>query len=212
MEKHIHVSVKTPYHTLNELTEETENIWFVCHGQGQLAEYFIKKFAILDSEKNFVIAPQGISKYYLNGFTGRVGASWMTKEDRLTEIENQQELLKSIWRKEVGEAADRKVVFFGFSQGVATISRFIAHSKLPFDKLALWAGGFAHDVTNDDFMHLSGNETVQYFTAEDDPFYQPEMKDQMMERVESTMGITPSVTFYEGGHKVIPELLPEIIR
>ena len=145
MQKHITVPIRTPYHTLNTLTHKTETIWFACHGQGQLAEYFIKKFEGLDPNKHFIIAPQGISKYYLNGFTGRVGASWMTKEDRLTEIDNQQVLLQTIWNHEVGEARGKRIIFFGFSQGVATISRFAAFSKLPFDTLVLWSGGFPPD-------------------------------------------------------------------
>lgn len=212
MQKHIDVSVKASYHTLNELSDDTKNIWLACHGQGQLAEYFIKKFEGLDSRQNFIIAPQGLSKYYLNGFTGRVGASWMTKEDRETEIINQQQLLKAIWETEVGAVTNKKVILFGFSQGVATISRFVAHSKIPFDKMVLWAGGFAHDVNSEHFTHLSGNETVEYFTAEDDPFYQADMVEKQKGLVESAMGINPKVTFYEGGHKVIPELLLGIVE
>lgn len=211
VQKHLNITISTPYHTLNELTDKTKNIWLACHGQGQLAEYFVKKFEILNSEENFVIAPQGISKYYLNGFTGRVGASWMTKEDREKEIENQQNLLKDIWKKEVGDPKGKQVIFFGFSQGAATISRFVAYSKIPFHKMILWSGGFAHDLTNQDFKHLSGNETIHYFTSEDDPFYKPEMLVQQRERVMSAMGIKPEVRFFEGGHKVIPELLSDII-
>lgn len=211
MQKHLNVTISTPYHTLNELTDKTKNIWLCCHGQGQLAEFFIKKFEILNPDENFIIAPQGISKYYLNGFTGRVGASWMTKEDRETEIENQQSLLKSIWQTEVGEHGDRQIIFFGFSQGVATISRFVAFTKIPFHKMVLWSGGFAHDVTKENFQHLSGQETIHYFTSEEDPFYKPEMIDQQRERVQSSMGIEPKVTFFDGGHKVIPELLTELV-
>ena len=156
MEKHLNISISAAYHTLNELTDKTKNIWFVCHGQGQLAEYFIKKFEVLNSEENFVIAPQGLSRYYLNGFTGRVGASWMTKEDRLTEIDNQQVLLQEIWTNEVGDQAEgKRVIFFGFSQGTATISRFIGYSKVPFDKLVLWAGMFPPDLPAENFEHLS---------------------------------------------------------
>ncbi len=208
--KHITVPIRTPYHTLNQLTEQTETIWFACHGQGQLAEYFIKKFEGLDPVKNFIIAPQGISKYYLNGFTGRVGASWMTKEDRLTEIDNQQTLLQAIWDLEVGEVLGKRVIFFGFSQGVATISRFAAFSKLPFDTLVLWAGGFPPDIPTGSFDHLSGKETLHYFTGHDDPYYKPEMLHTQTDLVLAAMGKAPHTTFFDGGHTVIPELLKEI--
>ena len=106
MEKHVNISIKAPYYVSNKLTDQTENIWLVCHGSGQLAMYFLKKFDGLDKEKNFIIAPQGLSKFYQenNNFSGRVGATWMTKEDRLTEIDNQQAMINSIWEREVGNA------------------------------------------------------------------------------------------------------------
>ena len=39
-----------------------------------------------DPETHFVIAPEGLSRFYVNGFGGEVVASWMTKRDRLEEI------------------------------------------------------------------------------------------------------------------------------
>jgi predicted esterase len=210
MHKHITIPLRTSYCTLNQLTDKTETIWFVCHGQGQLAEYFIKKFEGLDPVKNFIIAPQGISKYYLNGFTGRVGASWMTKEDRLTEIDNQQTLLRAIWEQEVGEVRGKRIIFFGFSQGVATISRFAAFSKLPFDILVLWAGGFPPDIPLGSFNHLKGHETVRYFTGHDDPYYKPEMLHTQTSLVLEAVGRAPITTFFDGGHTVLPALLSSI--
>ena len=211
MQKHLQVPIQLPYYTYGSLTPATKNIWMVCHGQGQLAEYFLKKFEVLDSSENFVIAPQGVSKYYLNGLAGRVGATWMTSYDRLTEIANQQVLLRSIWDKEVGDSADRQVILFGFSQGTATITRFAAHSKLSFHKMVLWAGSFAHDLEAHDFTQLIGKEEVTYFTSREDVFFEEKMIQQQKDRVQSAMGIDPEVVFYEGGHKVIPELLPSIL-
>ena len=74
------------YYTLGTLSENTKTVWFVCHGYGQLANYFLRNFKLLENEKTFVISPEGFHRYYLNGFSGRVGASWMTKEDRLNDI------------------------------------------------------------------------------------------------------------------------------
>ncbi|MCP4457581.1 MAG: alpha/beta hydrolase [Cytophagales bacterium] len=212
MEKHIDVSIKAPYYTLNKLTEKTETIWLVCHGSGQLAQYFMKKFEGLDKETNFIIAPQGLSKFYLgeNNFTGRVGATWMTKEDRLTEIDNQQIMLNAIWENEVGEIGNKKIIFFGFSQGTNTISRFAAFSKIRFDKLILWVGGFPPDIPSGSFDHLVGEEEVQFFIGNEDPFVKPEMLDEQSELVSTSMGIAPELTMFDGGHVVMPELLEGI--
>jgi len=213
MEKHIEIAVKAPYYRLNELTAKTKTIWLVCHGSGQLAQYFLKKFEVLDADKNFIIAPQGLSKFYQenNNFSGRVGATWMTKEDRLTEIANQQTMLNAIWQTEVGEVGGRRVVFFGFSQGTATVSRFAAFSKIRFEKLVLWAGGFPPDLPKGSFDHLSGKEEVQFFLGNEDPFIKPEMLDEQLALVKSTMGIEPKLTTFDGGHLVLPELLEGIL-
>lgn len=43
------------YYTMGELSEQTRTIWWVMHGYGQLAAYFLQKFAFLDPLKNSFI-------------------------------------------------------------------------------------------------------------------------------------------------------------
>ena len=78
-EHSIKVENTAHYVSLGELNRETKEIWIVCHGYGQLAKFFIRKFKILQKESVYIVAPQGFHKFYLKGFSGRVGASWMTK-------------------------------------------------------------------------------------------------------------------------------------
>jgi len=208
-EHQVTVSIKASYYTLNELTDETERVWLALHGQGQLAQYFIKKFEPLDPAKNFIIAPQGLSKYYLDGFYGRVGASWMTKEDRLTEIDNQYAYLKSVLEK-IGDISQKKLIYFGFSQGVATMGRFAAKAKLPFEKMIVWAGTFPPDTQTEDWNYLTGQEEIHYYTSKEDVFFKEEMIDNQNEVIRKAMGQTPTLHWYDGGHKVIPELLKTI--
>ncbi len=208
-EHQLEVSIKAPYFTLNELTPQTERIWLAFHGYGQLAKFFIKKFEALDPKKNFVVAPQGLSKYYLEGFYGRVGASWMTKEDRLTEIENQYRYIKSVL-DDIGDISNKQLIYFGFSQGTATMGRFAAWAKMPFQKMIIWAGTFPPDIEPNAFNFLSGNEEIAYFTSKEDPFFKEEMIENQNKVVSEATGKTPQLHWYEGGHTVIPELLSKI--
>ncbi|MBK9635339.1 MAG: hypothetical protein IPO64_12805 [Bacteroidetes bacterium] len=64
-------------------------IWNAC-------QIFIEKFEDFDPEEHFVIAPEALSKGYIDGLTGRVGASWMTKEDRTNEIQDYINYLESV--------------------------------------------------------------------------------------------------------------------
>ena len=43
-EKEITYQTSNSYSTLNQLTERTKNVWFVCHGMGYLSRYFLKYF------------------------------------------------------------------------------------------------------------------------------------------------------------------------
>ncbi|MEP5610595.1 MAG: alpha/beta hydrolase [Cyclobacteriaceae bacterium] len=208
-ENQLEISIKAPYYTLNEFTEDTERIWLSFHGYGQLAKYFLKKFQLLDPKKNFIIAPQGLSKYYLDGFYGRVGASWMTKEDRLTEIENQYRYIQTVL-DEIGDISSKELIYFGFSQGTATMGRFAAWSKIDFTKMVIWAGTFPPDIEPNAFNFLSGSEEITYFTSREDPFFKEEMIENQNKVVAEATGRTPNLQWYDGGHTVVPELLLNI--
>jgi hypothetical protein len=86
-----------PVYTLNELSDQTKTIWVACHGYGQLARYFIKRFDVLDAVENYVIAPQGLARFYADGNYGKVGASWMTKENRELDLDNQRKYFDMIF-------------------------------------------------------------------------------------------------------------------
>lgn len=197
---HLDVNIKASYYSLNQLTEKTERIWLVFHGYGQLAEFFIKKFEGLDPKKNFIIAPQGLSKYYLEGVYGRVGASWMTKEDRLTEIENQYMYLDQVLNQFKIDGKD--LVYFGFSQGTATMGRYAAYAKIPFQQMIIWAGTFPPDTDPKDWKFLTGVEKISYYTSKEDVYFKEEMISQQNEVVKNALGKEPELNWYSGGHRV----------
>ncbi len=206
-QRHITFQHTTPYGVLNELTENTRRIWLVFHGYGQLSRYFLRKFEGLNPEENYVIAPQGISKTYLEGFSGRVGASWMTSEDRLTEIANQKAYIDAVLRVHHIDWTDKRLVYFGFSQGVATMCRYAAHAKLPFEQMILWAGTFPPELERVDFDFCDQNVSVKYFTGYNDPFYQAGMKEDQVSKVRAALGVEAEVREFEGVHEVKADLI-----
>ncbi len=205
MQHHLDISIKASFYTLNELTDFTERIWLVFHGYGQLAEFFIKKFEKLDPKKNFIIAPQGLSKYYLEGVYGRVGASWMTKEDRLTEIANQHSYIDQVVNQYSMEA--KQLVYFGFSQGTATMGRYAAHAKVPFQKMIIWAGTFPPDTNPLDWKYLTGNEEIVYYTSREDPYFKEDFIPQQNNVIREALGVEPTLHWYDGGHRVQPKIV-----
>src|SRR5688500_17677253 len=145
MEHSISFSYQGRYYSLGD-TANPKQIWFVLHGYGQLASFFIRKFSVLGEHDIRVIAPEGLSRFYRHDTedrmrTGdmRVGASWMTRENRLTDICNYIEFLNAVYQKEAPQK-NVPVTVLGFSQGAATATRWVLDGTIPFNRLILWAG------------------------------------------------------------------------
>jgi len=211
-ENHISFEFNAPYHTLNEITDATQYVWIVFHGYAQLSKYFITKFSELDGQKNFIICPQGLSKFYQKGFSGRVGATWMTKDDRLTDIENQKTYLEAIVENYDLEnlLKHKKLIYFGFSQGVSTMCRIAAHLKLPFHKMILWAGSIPPELEAKDFEFQEPKD-ITYYSGTKDPFFKEGMDTALIKQAEDVFGTTPKAVWFEGVHEVKPDLILKIL-
>jgi predicted esterase len=214
-QKTISFSHQARYSTFGNLSNETEYIWIIFHGYGQLAEYFIKKFEGLNSQHNseqhYVIAPQGLSKAYLESFTGRVGANWMTKHDRELDIENNLNYLETLVKNELKgiSIADKKLIVLGFSQGAATASRWIAHTDYEIAKFLVWGGMIAHDI--DTIFYEKMNDKITLFYGDEDEFISEEGLKTSLMKLEK-LGISPKLIPYKGTHKIYTTILNNFIE
>ena len=170
------------YYTIGTLSAQTKNIWIVAHGYGQRAEYFIQHFkCLLDQNEHttLVVAPEGFSKFYLEGLSGRVGATWMTKHQRTDEIVDYTKYFTLLYEKLINDFYDLntendfperpKINVVGFSQGAATVCRWLAASHLVPNSLTIWAGAFPEDMKND-FDQQVKNVPLFAVVGTKDPF------------------------------------------
>lgn len=148
LQKNIIIPKTARYFILGEPTEQIEQVWFVCHGYAQLANYFLKNFDDLNNGKNLIVAPEGLHRFYWKGFSDRVVASWMTKEDRGNDIKDYVNYLNAVYAEVFSSLKNKKVKInvLGFSQGTATVLRWLSISKLSVDNLILWGGTFPNDI------------------------------------------------------------------
>jgi predicted esterase len=157
------------YQQIGELDKAT-HLLIVLHGYGQLAEFFIRKFNDLP-ENYLVVAPEGMHRFYLNGTSGRVGASWMTKEDRESDIQDNLNWLNQLLNELKEKKKFEKIILLGFSQGGATAARWYFSSKNEFDHLILWASVFPPDLEKPE----NSNDSENYFViGTEDEFYKTE--------------------------------------
>src|SRR5437762_6388114 len=137
-EHHIGVSRTARYFTLGDSSRGVGEVWFACHGYGQVASRFLEKLRVLDDGRRYLVAPEGLSRFYLSESPTerRVGASWMTREDRLSEIDDYVRYLDAVYADVFGslDRAQVTVHALGFSQGASTVSRCTPLVKARIDR------------------------------------------------------------------------------
>ncbi|WP_426492271.1 alpha/beta hydrolase [Hymenobacter sp. 102] len=211
-EQHLAVTRSARYYQLGELTAATRRVWFVVHGYGQLAAYFIRHFAHLTAADPalVVIAPEGLSRFYLQGTSGRVGATWMTKDDRLTEIADYVGYLNQLAATILPQAASAaEITVLGFSQGAATVSRWLAQAVFQPSHLVLWAGGFPPDMELPTATHLLDHVPVTLVCGTEDE-YVSEAQLQQQQQFLAQLGATPRLIRFAGRHTLDAATLTEL--
>ena len=214
-EHHLSVAKTARYYSLGEPGPATRQLWFVCHGYGQLAGRFLRHFEPLDDGSRVIIAPEGLSRFYLSESPAerRVGASWMTREDRLVEIEDYVRYLDAVHDHVRGGMRSEPVSVhaIGFSQGAATVSRWAALGKTHVDRLVLWGGEFPPDLDLTPGMVAerlrSARLTLVYGRA--DELITPKVVRQIGERLRAS-GVPYEEMPFDGGHELNETVLKQL--
>jgi len=210
-QKNITVPKTARYFILGEATEKTEQIWFVCHGYGQLANYFIQNFHSINDGKNLIIAPEGLHRFYWKDFSGRVAASWMTKEDRGNDIVDYVNYLDMVYSEVLEELKNRKVKInvLGFSQGTATVCRWIANGKSKADNLIIWAGAFPEEL-NFEIENSVFNETNNFVVVGDKDEFLNEESIQKHDHFLKSKNVKFELIRFIGKHEINQEALLQL--
>lgn len=192
---------------LGDVTRAKE-VWFVLHGYGQLAKYFIKKFSALQDLGICVIAPEGLSRFYLQGNHGRVGATWMTSENRLMDIQNYVAYLNAVYHQQIKDRTCNTTIM-GFSQGAATAMRWAMDGTVLFNRLVLWAGLFPPDIDFAKGAELLRGKNVIEVLGKQDEFINEERIVEM-HRLNTLLNISPTIIQFEGRHEIDQNVLAQI--
>jgi predicted esterase len=215
IEHEVSFGFKARYYKSGDIDPSTKQIWFVLHGYGQLAQYFIKKFSILQDYHICVIAPEGLSRFYLEELqaagrkNNRVGATWMTRENREMDIENYIQYLNSIFKKEVA-ARNIPTTILGFSQGSATACRWVLNGQVDFKKLILWSGIFPPDMDFARGSTLLHNKEIHAVYGTRDPFLTDARFVEMNELVKK-LDVKVSELRFDGEHDIHGPTLLKLI-
>lgn len=194
---------------MRKADSSTETLVYLLHGYGQLAEYFIRKVQDVLPETVTFVAPEGMHRFYLNGTSGRVGASWMTKEARELDIRENTEMLDQLHEQLLAELQPQRVIVIGFSQGGATAARWIINGHSHIDAFISWASVFPADVAFPTEI-LSGKVTQRLFVVGSaDPYFDETAAAESLKAYEQ-LGF--ETIRFDGGHDLDTALVEQLIH
>ena len=181
---------------------ESSKILIALHGYGQHPAYMLDGLKPLLKDDLCILAPEGLSRFYIKGTDGRVGASWMTRDERFTDINDHINYLNTWWTGlMVAEGAE--VIVLGFSQGVATAARWLA-AGFPASKVILHSGTVPPEWED---SHPEFHPRISKWISirgKDDPIYS-----QNSHKAAATLFDLLSLNFetllVEGSHKMNPD-------
>lgn len=206
-EKQLSYQITNTYSVLNNFTEKTKTVWLVCHGIGYLSRYFLRHFYHLNTEENYIIAPQAQSKYYLKNEYKHVGASWLTKERTEAETENVLNYLDEVYKAEDLKNAPRLIIL-GYSQGVSVTTRWIAKRKINCDELIMHSGKVPAELKREDFQFLN-NANFNFIYGTEDEYLKKGIIEVEEKRLKELFPNNFEIKRYNGGHEVNTEIIAE---
>ncbi len=199
------------YSTLGEANTQVKYLWIVCHGYGQLAKHIIHKFSDIYTSEHFFVAPEGLSRFYWNEAKGQVGASWMTKENRLQEIEDYVDYLQQLHDHFKALCHPNvSVLAFGFSQGVATIWRWMMAKKPALQSLIMWGGMTPEDLSYRVEAPYLNTINFSFVYGLSDQ-YLTEGRIKFQKSIEKEQGLHIAHYSFNGKHEVKREVLKELL-
>ena len=211
--KEITYNSTNSYAILNDLNDKTKNVWLVFHGMGYLSRYFLKYFKSLDAQKNYILAPQAPSKYYIPPKM-HVGANWLTRVNTLTDTANVLNYIDAVLEAEMvfKSITNYNLIVLGYSQGVSIAMRYLASRKLQCEQLVIHSGGIPEELTPKDFNFMLSKTTVKLIYGKDDEYLNEERMLIEQNRAKRLFGNRLNIMPFEGAHVINQEAIENIGR
>jgi predicted esterase len=197
--------------------EDPRECWVVLHGYRQLASRFLRRFARLADGSRRIVAPEGLSRFYVDEDGGqhgpehRVGASWMTRESRDSEIADYVAYLDQVMgglRADAGP--DTRGVVLGFSQGVHTAARWLVASTSPMPHTTvLWGAGLPGDLDAVRAADRLAQTRLILVDGRTDPHRNAEARAAERDRLHD-WGLSPEWLEHPGGHRIEPSVFAQL--
>jgi predicted esterase len=205
---HLETPRTARYHTLGDAQRSSE-VWYLLHGYGQSAADMLSASSALASEGRLLVAPEGLSRFYLRGGTGPVGASWMTREDREHEIRDCMRWLDGLAEHLCTLHGARRTVVLGFSQGAAAAWRWALLGNSKLERLIAWGGALPEDLDLVPRLERLSALQIELVRGVRDETYGERALERDRERL-LHLELSVKSHAFDGGHRLDTELLRQL--
>lgn len=195
------------YHRLGTPTAATRALEFVLHGYGQLAGPFLESARARATPQRVLVAPEGLSRYYLRRGTGEVGASWMTKEERALEIVDTVRYLDRVAAEVASD--ELELTLLGFSQGAAAAARWALLGQTVFARVSLLGCPLPPDLELAAHAPRVRALGWTFVLGLEDTTVERGALERDLERLRA-LGASAELRTFAGGHALEPGLLAEL--
>jgi len=210
-EHYVTVERTARFVTMGASNGQPAEAWFVCHGYGQLAASFVQGLSALDDGTRLFVAPEALSRFYLDGPHQDVGASWMTRENRENEMRDYLKYL-DIVKSEVFSRIDgaaARITVLGFSQGAATAARWACRSPVHTEKLVIWGESLPPELEDDEGLKRLRAMKLVSVGGTRDEFFTESRRNELRERL-NRLDVPFEEKSFDGGHRLDDRTLLEI--
>jgi predicted esterase len=181
-------------------------LWYILHGQAMRAAEFLHTAKALDDGTRLLVAPEALNRHYTGEVAARdapVGATWMTKAERDTEIGDYVAYLDAVHDRVAARfgGPPPPVTVLGFSQGGATGVRWAALGRVPVAHLVVWASSVPPDVDYRALVARHPGMRVTYVAGTRDKYLTPRALDAQ-HAVLRAAGVQFSFIRFDGGHRL----------
>jgi predicted esterase len=192
-------------------------LWYILHGQSMRAAAFLETARVLESPSRLLIAPEALSRHYEGEIStsrnATVGATWMTREERESEIRDYVAYLDDLHAlmTERFAGSPPPVTVLGFSQGGATGVRWVAQGKVRVARLIVWASSLPPDVNFAELYARQGQPRVSYVAGTRDIYITPKVLGAQHAILNGAKVPFEAVSF-DGGHRLDNGALEQLTR
>ena len=207
--RYLSVSRTARYFALGPEPGAVREIWIALHGYAQLAERFLASLAPLDNGETHIVAPEALSRFYLETErSGRhanlVGATWLTREAREVDLEDHLRYL-DLLREHLmhGAVHAPQLTVLGFSQGAVMAARWVARVRQPPKHTVLWGSPLPADVPAEALARGLAGHPVTLVAGNVDPVVPAGSIEASADALRAA-GVPARAVRFEGGHLIPP--------